>query len=99
MSNNPEHGGSSNLSPERAFGQVLRSLRRARSLTQEELAHLSGYHANYIGYLERGIKSPSLRGIINLAAVLEVSASLMMRRVEALITNRGNKQQRSQRGR
>ena len=77
------HGDSSaNLAPEVAFGKVLRELRLARSLTQEELAHQSGYHANYIGYLERGIKSPSLRGIVNLAATLEIAPSLIMRRVE-----------------
>ena len=86
-----EDGGRSNLTPEGAFGKVLRELRRARSLTQEELAHLSGYHANYIGYLERGVKSPSLRGIINLAAVLEVSASVIICRVETLISDRRKK--------
>src|SRR5579872_7052761 len=77
------HGNSSaNLAPEVAFGKVLRELRLARSLTQEELAHQSGYHANYIGYLERGVKSPSLRGIINLAATLEVAPSWIMHRLE-----------------
>src|SRR4051794_25860639 len=83
----PEDGHSANVTPERAFGQVLRELRRARSLTQEELAHRSGYHPNYIGYLERGVKSPSLRGLINLATVLRVSPSTIMRRVEVLLAN------------
>lgn len=84
----PEDGGRTNIAPERAFGQVLREMRLARSLTQEDLAHRSGYHPNYIGHLERGVKSPSLRAIVNLSSTLGLSPSAMMRRVEVLLTSR-----------
>jgi len=67
---------------ERAFGGVLRAIRKERGLSQEALAFESGYHATYIGQMERGQKSPSLRTIMNLAGVLRTPGSEMLRRVE-----------------
>ena len=58
------------LSPEAAFGMVLRKARQDRKLSQDELGARSGYHRTYIGQLEHGEKSPSLRTIFNLAATL-----------------------------
>jgi transcriptional regulator with XRE-family HTH domain len=69
-------------SPESAFGLVLRGVREIRLLSQEELAALSGYHRTYIGQVERGEKSPSLRTIFNLSAALKINPSVMIRRVE-----------------
>jgi transcriptional regulator with XRE-family HTH domain len=70
------------LSPEMAFGQVLREVREIRNISQEELAARAGYHRTYIGQLERGEKSPSLRTIFNLSSALEVRPSALIRRVE-----------------
>jgi transcriptional regulator with XRE-family HTH domain len=70
---------------EEFFGQALREYRKQRGLTQEELAFQSGYHATYIGQLERGTKSPSLRTIMSLAAVLKTRGSELLKRVEALL--------------
>ena len=71
---------------EHLFGQVLRDIRKERGLSQEDLAFQSGYHPSYIGQLERGRKSPSLRAIMSLAQVLTTSGSEILRRVEALVT-------------
>ena len=68
--------------PEEAFGRVLRELRKAKGISQEELAFKSGYHPTYVGQLERGQKSPSLRTIMNLASALNALASDIVRRVE-----------------
>jgi transcriptional regulator with XRE-family HTH domain len=65
-----------------AFGQVLREVREIRNISQEELAARAGYHRTYIGQLERGEKSPSLRTIFNLSSALEVRPSALIRRVE-----------------
>jgi transcriptional regulator with XRE-family HTH domain len=73
------------LSPEAAFGRVLREIRQSRSVSQEELAARSGYHRTYIGQLERGEKSPSLRTIFNLAGSLKVSSSSIVKKAEKLI--------------
>src|SRR5438270_428976 len=67
---------------EELFGQVLREIRKEQSITQEDLAHKSGYHPTYIGQLERGQKSPSLRAIISLAISLNIAGSELVRRVE-----------------
>ncbi|MGA2204542.1 MAG: helix-turn-helix transcriptional regulator [Terriglobales bacterium] len=72
-------------SPESTFGLVLRSVRESHRLSQEELAARSGYHRTYIGQLERGEKSPSLRTIFNLSSALKVGPSTLVRRVERLI--------------
>jgi len=70
------------ISPEIAFGRVLRELRRKRAISQDELGARSGYHRTYIGQLERGEKSPSLRTLFNLAGTLEVSLSKVINAVE-----------------
>ena len=66
------------------FGQVLREVRKAQGFSQEDLAFKSGYHPTYIGQLERGKKSPSLRAIVTIAAALSIRGSEMLRRLEVL---------------
>ena len=70
------------VTAEQAFGVILRDIRKEHGLSQETLAFESGYHPTYIGQMERGEKSPSLRTIMNLAAVLRTPGSEMLRRVE-----------------
>ncbi|HEY0015633.1 MAG TPA: helix-turn-helix transcriptional regulator [Longimicrobium sp.] len=56
-----------------AIGIVLRELRVQRGMTQEELAAKAKMHRNYIGGLERGEKSPTIKSVGRLIAVLGVS--------------------------
>lgn len=70
------------LSPEAAFGNVLRKARQVRKLSQDELGARSGYHRTYIGQLERGEKSPSLRTIFNLAATLGIAPHVLVQETE-----------------
>ena len=65
-----------------SFGQVLQQLRQEHGLSQEELGFRSGYHRTYISLLERGLKSPSLRTLFQLAKALEVDASQLISSVE-----------------
>ena len=69
-----------------SFGRVLQQLRRDRGFSQEELGFRSGYHRTYISLLERGLKSPSLRTIFQLAEALEVGPSQMILSVQDLFT-------------
>ncbi len=73
------------LSPETLFGIALRDLRKDRGFTQEGLAEETGYHRVFIGYLEQGKRSPSLRTIVGLASVLAVRPSELLQRFEAQI--------------
>ena len=70
------------ISPEIAFGRVLRNIRKKSKLSQDDLGAKSGYHRTYIGQLERGEKSPSLRTLFNLATTLGISPSALIRQVE-----------------
>jgi transcriptional regulator with XRE-family HTH domain len=73
-------------SPEQAFGLVLRKAREKRSISQEALAFKGGYHRTYIGQLERGEKSPSLRTIFALGGTLGIPPSELLKEVEALLS-------------
>ena len=76
----------------RAFARVLITVREERGLTQEALAFDSGYHPKYISLLERGINSPSLTAILELARALDVSGADLVGRVEKLLP--GNRKRR-----
>jgi len=68
---------------EKKFGQILRELRNESGLSQEQLGFESGYHRTYISSLERGLRSPSLKTIFDLAKTLSVPASEIIMRLES----------------
>jgi transcriptional regulator with XRE-family HTH domain len=74
------------VTPEQAFGRVLRQLREKRGLSQEELGFECGFHRTYISLLERGRHSPTIDLLFRLQRVLKTSPSAMLRRVEPLVT-------------
>jgi transcriptional regulator with XRE-family HTH domain len=49
------------------FGEQVRNFRKARGLSQEELAELAGLHRNYIGGIERGERNVALLNILRLS--------------------------------
>jgi len=69
----------------RAFARVLITVREERGLTQEALAFDSGYHPKYISMLERGVNSPSLTAILEIARALDITGADLVRRVEHLL--------------
>ena len=54
------------------FGRRLRSLREARSLTQQQLGEAAEVSYKYVGAIERGEENPSLRVLVSLASALDV---------------------------
>ena len=54
------------------LGQRIADLRRARKLTQEQLAEAVGCSVEFISLVERGVNAPSVAGLEKFAKVLSV---------------------------
>lgn len=54
------------------FGQKIKRLRKAKSLSQEELAVAINKTVDTVSNIERGISMPRLETVCDLAAVLDV---------------------------
>ena len=74
---------------ERSFGHHVHSLRRARGLTQEQLADRCGLSADTIRRLEHGDFSPSLDTLRKLCAGLELQLSTLFEGYELGEARRG----------
>lgn len=57
---------------ERSFGRSIEDRRRELGLTQEMVAKKVGVKANYIGYLERGMRHPSQKVVERLSGALKL---------------------------
>ena len=57
------------------FGNNLKSLRTARSWTQDHLGELADLNPKYLGEMERGERNPSLDVLWRLARALGVDAA------------------------
>ncbi len=57
----------------RQLGQRIQQARRAKSWTQEDLAHHANLDFSYINQLENGKRNPSLATIYKIATALGVS--------------------------
>ena len=79
--------GKQRLTPEVAFGKVLRQLRWEKGLSQEQLGFEVGYHRTYIGMLERGLMNPSLRTVLSITTALAVPAADFVKLVEEALGN------------
>ena len=62
------------------FALNLRGLRRARRLSQEELAHRAKIDRTYVSSLERSIYAAGIDVVDSLARVLGVEASDLLQR-------------------
>lgn len=64
------------------FGEQVRKLRKARGLSQEELAEITGLHRTYIGGIERGERNVAILNILRLAKALGVLASELLEGID-----------------
>lgn len=55
-----------------AFGLRVRSIRKSRGLSQEQLAEVARLHRTYVSSLERGQRNVGLDNILALARALDV---------------------------
>jgi transcriptional regulator with XRE-family HTH domain len=58
----------------KTFGLHLKSLRREKSLSQEELALIASLDRTYISGIERGLRNVSLINLFKIAEALELPA-------------------------
>lgn len=63
---------------EQILGRVIAERRKKAGITQEALAELCGVHVTYIGQLERGLKSPTVRVLRSIAASLGMAGSKLL---------------------
>lgn len=68
-----------------AFGIVLRRLRTAAGLTQEQLALEAELQRNYVSMMERGVNQPTITTLIKLSKPLGISAAGIVTQVELLL--------------
>ena len=61
------------------LGKQIKKYREGMHLTQESLALSIDKSPNFISELERGIKSPSLETLIDIANVLEVTCDSLLK--------------------
>lgn len=65
-----------------SFGKVLRDLREAQNLSQEELGFRLGLDRTYVSMLERGVRTPSIGTVFDMARLFDISASEIVARME-----------------
>ena len=67
---------------QRAFGMVLRRVRKEAERSQEDLALESGLDRTFISLLERGLRQPTLTSLFALATSLQVEPHVLVRETE-----------------
>jgi transcriptional regulator with XRE-family HTH domain len=56
---------------QRKLGQRIAKLRKARRLTQEQLAEAIGCSVEFISLVERGVNAPSVAGLEKFSKILK----------------------------
>lgn len=63
-----------------AFGRVLREERKQKGMSQEELAGEAEFDRTYPSLLERGLRTPTLTVLFQIAKVLGLTAGYLVNR-------------------
>ncbi|MBA3679370.1 helix-turn-helix transcriptional regulator [Candidatus Saccharibacteria bacterium] len=56
----------------RQLGIQIAQLRKDRKVSQEKLADMVGVRRTYIGFIEQGVRNPSIGNIFRIAKALKV---------------------------
>ncbi len=60
------------MTKDNTFGKKLKQIRKARGLTQEQLAELAGIHEKHISKLELGTYKPSFKTLNKVLSALDL---------------------------
>ena len=61
------------------FGNNVQQIRKAKKLSQEQLAEKAGLHRTYIGMIERAEKNITLRNIEKIASALQTDITSLLK--------------------
>jgi transcriptional regulator with XRE-family HTH domain len=67
------------------LAQVISTLRHNANISQEELANRACIHRTYVSQIERGLKSPTLQVLMQIAVALNTSTSEILQNIEKQI--------------
>lgn len=73
------------MKPEQAFGSVLKSVRKEKGVSQENLALMSELDRTFISLLERGLRQPSLSTMLKLAESLNLPPGLLLEKTKEML--------------
>ena len=62
----------------KSIGQRIKQARKAKGLTQEQLAEIIGLSASHISVIERGIKMPRLETLVEILNILKIDANFIL---------------------
>lgn len=65
-----------------ALGDAIRRSRRARGISQEDLAHVSAVDRSYMSSIERGVQNPGLVSIVRIARAMDMTVTELMAEAE-----------------
>ncbi len=64
--------------PYAEIGRNIRKYRKQQGFTQERLAEVSNLSTNYLGAIERGEKTLTLKTLIGIVDALDITADLLL---------------------
>ncbi|MDR1630216.1 MAG: helix-turn-helix domain-containing protein [Oscillospiraceae bacterium] len=65
----------------RAVGERIKEIRKAHNLTQKQLAEMIGISITHISVIERGVKTPKLETLIDIANAMHVNSDSLLQDV------------------
>ncbi|NBV01085.1 MAG: XRE family transcriptional regulator [Burkholderiaceae bacterium] len=69
-----------------SFGRIIRNLRKAANLSQEELAFEADLQRNYISLIELGKNLPTIHVILKIGNALNIPAHRIVKMLEDQLT-------------
>ena len=66
----------------KTFGRSVRSLRKQRGLSQEDLAEAAKMSRNYVSDIERGVRNPGVLVLVAMSKALRVSLRELVEEIE-----------------
>ncbi len=67
---------------EEIFGKILQEERKAKKISQEKLAKLTGLDRTFISLIENGKRSPTFSTILKICLALEIPPSELLLKFE-----------------